>query len=132
MSVLVVAIMFNIISHFYNDSSKPVANKEEPTEVVNEVTEQPIMVRRTKDKLREELKGHKRHHTHHTHHKKDEEKECEPIGWEPTDEMIKKTKKQLKKDLHEAKKKKRLEKEENEMKEVLSDKNEMENRGHGM
>ena len=77
----------------------------------NEETEEPVMVRRSKDKLRQDLKGtkHYQKHRHHHHHHQHKEAEPEPTGFEPSEEMIKKTKKQLKRDLHEARRKKRME-----------------------
>ncbi len=57
------------------------------------------MIRKSKDKLRKELKA-----SCHGN-------EGESVGLEPSEEMIKKTKKQVKRELHESRRKKRLQKE---------------------
>ncbi len=86
------------------------------------------MIRKSKDKLRQELKGIKHYKKHHSKHQTTTTTgtpttttgipttttgttECDVIDkWEQSDEMIKKTKKQLKRDLDEAKLRKKMEK----------------------
>ena len=57
------------------------------------------MIRKSKDKLRKELKP-----SCHGN-------EGDPVGLEPSEEMIKKTKKQVKRELHESRRKRRIQKE---------------------